>query len=206
MEKFVAVTGPAAALPQANVDTDAIIPAGRMVTMERRGLGKQLFGDWRYDEEGRERPDFVLNRPQTRHAVILMAGDNYACGSSREHAVWAMMDFGFRAVVAPSFASIFYENCFKNGLLPVTLPEATVEEILTQLAAAPGSQMSVDLQTCTVTTPAGRVVGFALETARRTALLEGLDYIGQTLARVHAIDAFQAADRERRPWVWRRGG
>ncbi len=205
MEKFVRVTGIAAALPRINVDTDAIMPKKWCVTTSREGLGRGLFAEWRYAaDETTENPDFVLNHPACRGARILVAGANFGCGSSREHAVWAHLDFGIRAIVASSFASIFYGNCFNNGLLPVRLPEPVVLDILRQLEARPGAAMSVDLDACAVTGPDGAVHPFTVEPAARQALLEGLDEIGATLKREAAIAAFQAADRTRRPWLWSR--
>jgi 3-isopropylmalate/(R)-2-methylmalate dehydratase small subunit len=202
MEKFIRVTGIAAPLPRRNVDTDAIMPKRWCVSISKEGFGAGLFGDWRYDLAGREVPDFVLNREPWRRARILVAGANYGCGSSREMAVWGHLQFGIRAVIAPSFASIFHNNCFKNGLLPVTLPDAVVDKILAELAARPGAEMTVDLVAGTVTAPDGTVHAFAIDPARRAALLEGLDEIGETLRHAAAIDAFQAADRRRRPWAW----
>lgn len=202
MEKFTRVTGVAAPLKRINVDTDAIMPKRYCIATTRAGMGVGLFGDWRYDLQGRENPDFVLNRPTYRTAKILVAGANYGCGSSREMAVWGHLQFGIRAVIAPSFASIFYENCFKNGLLPVTLSEASVEDLLNRLAAKPGATMTVDLVGLTVTGPDGANYAFTLDPTRRTALLEGLDEIGVTLTHATQIAAFQKDDRARRPWVW----
>ncbi len=203
MEKFVRVTGVACPLARINVDTDAIMPKRWCVSITKEGFDKGFFGDWRYDLDGREIPSFVLNRAPYRDAKILVAGANYGCGSSREMAVWGHLQFGIRAVIAPSFASIFEENSFKNGLLPVVLPEAVVIDLLAALDAHPGAHMTVDLEAERVTGPDARVYPFAVEPARRRALLEGQDEIGQTLRHRGAIDAFQAADRTRRPWVWR---
>lgn len=202
MDKFTRVAGVAAPLPRINVDTDAIMPKKWCVSITKSGYGEGLFGDWRYDLDGREVPDFVLNRPPYRNATILVAGANYGCGSSRETAVWGHVQFGIRAVVAPSFASIFFENAFKNGLLPVTLPEPVVQQMLDQLAAAPGATMEVDLVAQTVTGPDGARHNFTTDPARREALLQGLDDIGVTLTHAAAIDSFQAADRRNRFWAW----
>jgi 3-isopropylmalate/(R)-2-methylmalate dehydratase small subunit len=180
------------------------MPKRWCVSISKSGFGEGLFGDWRYDLEGREEPDFVLNRPPYRNAKILVAGANYGCGSSREMAVWGHVQFGIRAVIAPSFASIFFENSFKNGLLPLTLPEPVVQRMLDQLAAEPGATMEVDLVAQTVTGPDGSRYQFSIDPARREALLQGLDDIGVTLTHGAAIDRFQAADRRNRAWAWPR--
>ncbi len=203
MEQVTVVRGVAAPLPRINVDTDAIMPKRWCISLSKEGFGQGFFGDWRYDLQDRENPAFVLNQPPYRQAKILVAGANYGCGSSREMAVWGHLQFGIKAVVAPSFASIFYNNCFKNGLLPATLPEAVVQRILARLAERKGAEMSVDLVARTVTAPDGGVHSFDIDEAGRSALLEGLDEIGQTLRHADAIAAFQAADRTRRPWIWR---
>jgi 3-isopropylmalate/(R)-2-methylmalate dehydratase small subunit len=204
MEKFTRLAGIAAPLPRINVDTDQIMPREWCISITKTGFGKGLFGGWRYRPDGSENPEFVLNQPAYRGATILVAGANYGCGSSREMAVWGHLEYGIRAVIAPSFASIFHENCFKNGVLPVVLPQGMVESILGQLAARPGATMTVDLTECTVTTPDGGRHEFTVDAPRRTMLLEGLDEIGVTLKHEDAIAAFQGADRGRRPWVWGR--
>lgn len=203
MEPFTRITGIAAPLPRINVDTDQIMPLKWCLSISKTGFGKGLFGHWRYRADGSDNVDFVLNQPAYRGAVILVAGANYGCGSSREAAVWGHREFGIRAIVAPSFAAIFQENCFKNGVLPATLPEATVERLLARLAERPGATMTVDLVAQTIAGPDG-VHGFTVDPARRAALLEGLDDIGETLRHGEAIAAFQAADRARRPWAWPR--
>lgn len=203
MQPFTSVAGPAAGLPDVNIDTDVIIPAHRMAAIVRERLGENAFGDRRYDRHGREIPDFILNR--VRNAVILVAGRNFGCGSSREHAVWALLDFGIRVVIAPSYGAIFYENCFKNGLLAVVLAEPKVERLLRQLDAAPGATMAVDLESCSLRAPDGEAFEFAIGAAQRQMLLEGLDPIMLTLKNETRINAFQDADRRKRPWVWRRG-
>ena len=200
MEKFTAVKGIAASFRQENIDTDAIIPATYLRSLNA-DLGGGLFGRSRYGADGKESPDFVLNRPPFRDSRILVAGANFGCGSSREGAVWALLRFGIRCVIAPSFGDIFFENAFKNGLLPVILPEHEVRALLDYLAATNDPTLSVDLKRCVVETPQGRSIPFAIPPARRTALLEGLDEIGQTLQHGAEIAAFQTADGVKRPWV-----
>jgi 3-isopropylmalate/(R)-2-methylmalate dehydratase small subunit len=195
MEPFITLTGIAAPLLRANIDTDLIIPKQFLKTLVRSGLGQHLFSEVRYDAEGCERPDFILNQAPYRGASILLAGPNFGCGSSREHAPWALKDFGIRAILAPSFADIFYTNCFANGLLPVTLPMAAIEA----LASVEGP-LTVDL-------PAQRVRGgahsfaFDLEPARKAVLLEGLDEIKRTEANLADIAAFEARRRKEAPWL-----
>ncbi len=201
MEKFTRVSGIAAPFPKANIDTDAIIPAQWLRSVSA-DLGKGLFGGWRYDVEGKERPDFILNQSPYRRAKIIVGGPNFGCGSSREGAVWALLRFGIRSVVAPSFGDIFFENAFKSGLLPVTLPESQVAELLEFLQTTNDPSLAVDLERCIVEMPHGVTFPFAIPHARRTALLEGLDEIGQTLRHDAAITAFQAHDREVRPWIY----
>ena len=201
MRRFTIEEGAAAPLLRANIDTDAIIPQTESVTAGRTGLGKGLFARWRYDLERRENPDFVLNRPGFRHAKFLLTGANFGCGSSREHAVWALADFGIRAVIAPGFADIFYANSIKNGLLPVVLPEATVAALAVQASVRPGP-FTVDLERCVVAPPGGEPVGFEISPAQREMLLEGLDEIGLTLRRESEIAAFRERDRRERPWAY----
>ncbi|TWA69894.1 3-isopropylmalate dehydratase small subunit [Azospirillum brasilense] len=195
------ITGIAAPLPRANVDTDAIIPKAHLLTIHRSGLGAGLFSEWRFDDEGRERPDFVLNQAPWREARILLAGENFGCGSSREHAVWSLMDFGIRCVIAPSFASIFHENCQKNGLAAVTLDEAALAHLVACAQATPATTTTVDIEASRVTAPNGREFPFTMEAARRQALLEGLDEIGASLCHDAAMAAFEARDRAQRPWI-----
>jgi 3-isopropylmalate/(R)-2-methylmalate dehydratase small subunit len=207
MEKVSRITGVAAPLLRDNIDTDAIMPTPWM-TRADADFGQALFGFWRYHDTKaeKERDDFILNRAPFRATRILVAGINFGCGSSREHAVWALMGFGIRAVIAPSFGDIFYENAAKNGLLAVTLPAETVAALGRMLEqGAGGHQMTVDLVACTVTAPDGSVYSFAIDPARRTALLEGLDEIGITLKDAGAIAAFQARDRAARPWIYDAG-
>ena len=202
MEPFIQLQGTAAPLPRINIDTDAIIAVQHVYTLSKARLGQYLFHRWRYAEDGSETREFVLNREPFRHASILVARANFGCGSSREHAVWALADFGFRSIIAPSFASIFYENCIKNGILPVTLPEDAVEELLAVLERNPGETVTVDLRSCQVVFPDRSIHAFEIDEARRDTLLQGLDPI--TLAESHEEDiaAYQRRDRQARPWVW----
>lgn len=202
LEKVTEIRGIAAPLPRVNVDTDAIMPKIHLVTISREGLGKGLFSEWRWEPDGSEIPDFVLNRTPYRNARILLAGENFGCGSSREHAVWGLMDFGIRCVIAPSFASIFYENCKKNGLVAVVLPEDAVNALMAAAEAMPDRETVVSIKDCTVTGPDGMVYAFDMEDDRREALLEGLDEIGMTLRHEAAISEYQARDRQARPWIY----
>jgi 3-isopropylmalate/(R)-2-methylmalate dehydratase small subunit len=203
MEPFTVLTGVAAPLFRADINTDAIIPMRWLVTATRAGLGAGLFGGWRYRADGAEDPAFVLNQPEYREARILIAGPNFGCGSSREHAPWALLDFGIRCIIAPGFASIFFENCLKNGILPAVLPVSEVEA-LAQWAQQTGAQarLTVDLTRSTIIDPEGNCRQFELEPSRRTALLEGRDEIDETLTHARAIAEFQARDRAARPWVY----
>jgi 3-isopropylmalate/(R)-2-methylmalate dehydratase small subunit len=198
MEAFVRHTGLVAPLDRVNVDTDQIIPKQFLKRIERTGFGQFLFFDWRYLDNGQPNPAFELNRPGYAGASILVAGRNFGCGSSREHAPWALYDYGFRAIIAPSFADIFYNNCCKNGLLPVTLPDEAVTELLTKAQAQPGYQLTVDLQAQLVTDDAGFRAPFTVDPFRRDCMLRGLDDIGLTLEHEPAIAAYEA----RRP-RWR---
>ncbi len=193
MKPFVKHHGLVAAMDRANVDTDQIIPKQFLKRIERTGFGQFLFHDWRRKEDGSEDPQFELNQPRHRGATILLARRNFGCGSSREHAPWALEDYGFRAVIAPSFADIFYNNCFKNGLLPVRLDEATVDVLFKRAAAREGYQLTVDLEKCTVEDDAGLKIPFQVEPSRRHSLLNGLDDIGLTLAHEDKIAAYEAA-------------
>lgn len=201
MQAFDALSGVAVPMDRANIDTDAIIPQRWLVTVTREGLGTGLFGSWRYDAQGHARPDFILNQPAYAQACILVAGANYGCGSSREHAVWAHLDHGIRAVIAPSYGPIFYENCLNNGLLPVVLPDETVATLLRLLHAHPGAVCHVDLRAQEVTGPDGTVYHFTMDAGRRTALLEGLDDIGMSFRQLDAIEAFQARQLREQPWL-----
>jgi 3-isopropylmalate/(R)-2-methylmalate dehydratase small subunit len=201
MEKFDRLTGIAAPLLLENINTDAIIPVPWIVNFGR-DLGQGLFGGWRYDATEREKPDFVLNQPPYREARILLAGRNFGCGSSREEAVWALLGFGIRCVIAPSFGDIFFENSFKNGLLPVVLEPDGVGALARAIAEAPSPVLTVDLEACTVGAPRGPQLSFTIQEGRRRNLLLGLDEIGQTLTHGADIERFQAADRVRRPWIY----
>ncbi len=200
MDAFTTLTGIAAPLDRANADTDQIIPKQFLKRIERTGFGKFLFFDWRYEADGRTpNPDFLLNQPQYQGAAILIAGKNFGCGSSREHAPWALNDYGFRAIIAPSYADIFYNNCFKNGMLPLVMPEETVA-LLMQRALTPGYTLTVDLQSQTVSDSAGWRETFEVDAFRRHCLLNGLDDIGLTMQHEPDITAYEAA----RP-AWKRG-
>jgi len=191
MEKFTTLTGIAAPLPMINVDTDKILPAVYLKTIKRTGLGKVLFDEIRYRPDGSENPDFVLNQPSYRQAQIIVAGDNFGCGSSREHAPWALLDFGISCVIAPSFADIFYNNCFKNGLLPIVLPQETVDRLMEDARKGANSVLTIDLDKQTISRPDGEVVPFEIDPFRRQCLLEGLDEIGITLSMEEAIEGFE---------------
>ena len=201
MEKFETLTGVAAPLPQINVDTDMIIPKQFLKTIKRTGLGKNLFDEMRYDDNGDEKPDFVLNKPAYRDAKILVAGENFGCGSSREHAPWAIQDFGIRCVIAPSFADIFFNNCFKNGILPIALPQDEVDKLMADAENGANATLTVDLERQTITRPDGAVVTFDVDPFRKRCLLEGLDDIGLTLEREADISAFEARRAAERPWL-----
>ena len=203
MQPFTLLDGRAAPLAVANIDTDQIIPKQFLKTVEREGLAKGLFYDLRFDGEGRERPDFVLNQPAYDGASILIAGDNFGCGSSREHAPWALLDFGVRCVIAPSFADIFYNNCFNNGLLPIALPEDEVRALMDE--AKGGNHMfTVDLEAQTVVSPSGRKLAFEIDPGRKEKLVKGLDAVGETLQHAAEIDVFEARRRLGQPWMERR--
>lgn len=200
MRAYKTVTGVAAPLPVANVDTDKIIPARFLKTLTRSGLGKHLFDGLRYDETGAEIPDFVLNRPAYRQAEILIALDNFGCGSSREHAPWALQDFGLKVVIAPSFADIFYNNSFKNGLLPVTLPREVCEQLMEEAELGANARITVDLERQVVVRANGEEVHFDIDPFRKKTLLEGLDEIGQTLSKKPTIEGYEAKLAESQPW------
>jgi 3-isopropylmalate/(R)-2-methylmalate dehydratase small subunit len=200
MEKFTRLTGVAAPLPMVNVDTDMVIPKNYLKVTERTGLGKHLFAEMRFNEDGSERPDFVLNRSAWRQAEILIAFENFGCGSSREHAPWALRDFGIRCVIAPSFADIFFNNCFKNGILPLVLPKAVCVELIDDAERGANATLTIDLEAQALTRPDGERIAFEVEPSRRSRLLEGLDEIGATVAKAHRIDAFEARVRRSQPW------
>jgi 3-isopropylmalate/(R)-2-methylmalate dehydratase small subunit len=201
MDKFTTLTGVAAPLNMINVDTDMIIPKNYLKTIKRTGLGKSLFAEMRYDESGREKPDFVLNKGPYRNARILVSGQNFGCGSSREHAPWALLDFGIRCVIAPSFADIFFNNTFKNGILPVMLPESRVNELLRFLLELPGAEITIDLPAQTVKGPDGKVDSFEIDSFRKHCLINGLDDIGLTLEKETSITAYEKRISGDRPWA-----
>ena len=201
MKKFNTLRGVAAPLPMVNVDTDMIIPKNFLKTIKRTGLGTALFAEMRYDEGGREKPDFILNKAPFRKATILVAGTNFGCGSSREHAPWALLDFGIRCVIAPSFADIFFNNTFKNGILPIALPEARVNQLLRFLLELPGAEVSIDLPTQTVRGPDGQTDTFEIDAHRKHCLINGLDDIGLTLQKEAAMRAYEAKAAVGRPWA-----
>jgi 3-isopropylmalate dehydratase/3-isopropylmalate/(R)-2-methylmalate dehydratase small subunit len=200
MEAFTRLDAKAAPLPLANIDTDQIIPKQFLKTVEREGLGKGLFYDFRFDGEGHEKTDFVLNRPEYKGTGILVAGDNFGCGSSREHAPWALMDFGIRCVVSTSFADIFYNNCFQNGLLPVVLKADEVQSLMEE-AKGGNHVATVDLAAQTVSSPSGKVFHFEIDPARKAKMLNGLDAIGETLQSAPSIDVFESKRALAQPWL-----
>jgi len=211
MQKFETHEGIAAPLDRANVDTDAIIAKQYLKSIKRTGFGPNLFDDWRYLDPGepgmdhskrRLNPEFVLNQPRYRGASVLLARDNFGCGSSREHAPWALLDYGFRVVIAPSFADIFYNNCFKNGLLPVVLPRTAVDTLFSECLATNGYRLRVDLPAQQVATPAGQVFRFDIDAFRKHCLLHGLDDIGLTLEHVADIRAYEERRRREAPWLF----
>ncbi len=203
MQKFTTLTGVAAPLPMTNVDTDMIIPKQFLKTIKRTGLGAALFHELRVSEDGKVIPDFVLNKPAYQKAKILVAGENFGCGSSREHAPWALLDFGIRCVIAPSFADIFYSNCFKNGILPVVLPKETCERLSKLAENGANATFTIDLDKQTVTTPEGDQVAFEVDPFRKHCLMGGLDDIGLTLQQVTAIDRFESESRHQYTWLSR---
>ena len=200
MQPFDKLTGPAAPLPIANLDTDQLIPKQFLKTVTRKGLAQGLFYDFRFDFDGKPKPDFVLNQPAYKGVNILVCGDNFGCGSSREHAPWALLDFGVRCVIAPSFGDIFYNNCFENGLLPIRLPAEEVHELMDE-ARGGNHRFSVDLEAQTVTSPSGKVVHFDIHPGRKEKLLGGLDSIGETLVHVSDIDRFEHRRADAAPWL-----
>jgi 3-isopropylmalate/(R)-2-methylmalate dehydratase small subunit len=201
MDKFTTLTGVAAPLPIINVDTDKIIPKQHLKTVERTGLGKALFEELRYRDDGSENPDFVLNQPAYRQAKILVAGENFGCGSSREHAPWALMDFGIKCVIASSFADIFYSNSFKNGMLLIKLPQAIVNELMDDAKKGANARVTVDLANQTITRPDGGTVKFEIDPFLKDCLLNGLDDIGLTLKKESKIAAFEQKQHLSQPWL-----
>jgi 3-isopropylmalate/(R)-2-methylmalate dehydratase small subunit len=204
MEPFTTITGLVAPLDRTNVNTDEITPARFLKTIRRTGFEKVLFANWRYlDPNGQTpNPDFVLNQPRYQGATILLTEDNFGCGSSREHAPWAIRDYGFRCLIAPSFADIFYNNCFNNGILPITLEHPVIRELFAEAEANEGYTLQVDLAAQTVTTPAGRVLRFEIDQFRKNALLQGLDNIGWTLSHSDEIAAYESRRKQEAPWLF----
>jgi len=200
MQPFTDLHARAAPLDIANLDTDQIIPKQFLKTVDREGLGKGLFYDLRFEADGRPKPGFVLDDPRYAGAAVLIAGDNFGCGSSREHAPWALLDFGIRCVIAPSFADIFYNNCFENGLLPIALPEAEVRALMAE-AKGGNHVFSVDLAAQAVTAPSGQTYRFEIDPARKEKLLQGLDSVGETLRRGPDIDSYESRQALTRPWL-----
>jgi 3-isopropylmalate/(R)-2-methylmalate dehydratase small subunit len=201
MEPFTKLTAVAAPLPMINVDTDMIIPKQFLKTIKRTGLGQALFHEMRTRPDGTENPDFVLNKPAYQHARILVAGANFGCGSSREHAPWALLDFGIRCVLAPSFADIFYNNCFKNGILPIALPQDAIDKLMDDAERGANAVISIDLEKQEIRGPDGGCLKFEIDPFRKQCLVEGLDDIGLTLRHDAALAAFEVADRAARPWA-----
>ena len=201
MEKFEPVSGIAAPMPLVNIDTDMIIPKQFLKTIKRTGLGVNLFDEMRYDEDGNEFPDFVLNKPAYRNAEIFVAGDNFGCGSSREHAPWALRDFGIKVVISTSFADIFHNNCFKNGILPVVLPKEQVDVLMEDAGKGENARITVDLEAQTVSTSDGTTFSFDVDPFQKHCLLEGLDDIGLSMQKMDAIEAFEGKARARTPWI-----
>ena len=201
MDKFTTLTGVAAPMPIRNIDTDMIIPKLHLKTIKRTGLGKVLFEEMRYDENGNEKPDFVLNKPAYRGAEIIIAGDNFGCGSSREHAPWALLDFGIRCVISTSFADIFYSNSFKNGILPIKLPQEDVDKLMEAATRGANATITVDLENQTITGPDGGEIKFDIDPFRKHCLLEGLDDIGLTMQRKDKIDAYEEKQKTTQPWL-----
>ena len=211
MDKLTQLTGLVAPLDRANVDTDAIIPKQFLKSIKRTGFGPNLFDEWRYLDNGEPgqdcstrplNPDFVLNQNRYQGASVLLTRTNFGCGSSREHAPWALLDYGFRVVIAPSYADIFYNNCFKNGILPIRLDESIVDQLFTETEANEGYELSVDLEACELKTPSGEIFSFEVEPARRFCLLNGLDDIGITLQDEAAIAEYQQNRRQQKPWLF----
>ena len=201
MEKFSRLTGVAAPLPVVNVDTDMIIPKDYLKTIKRTGLGKGLFAEARYNEDGSENPEFVLNQPAWRNASILVAGDNFGCGSSREHAPWALLDFGIRCVISTSFADIFYNNCFKNGILPIVVSQEDLDKLMDDARRGANATVSVDLEEQEIRGPDGGVIKFDIDAFKKHCLLNGLDDIGLTLEKASAIDRYEAKASENHSWL-----
>ena len=201
MDKFTTLTGIAAPMPLVNIDTDMIIPKQFLKTIQRSGLGVNLFDEMRYTLDGKEIPEFVLNQPAYRKAEIIVAGDNFGCGSSREHAPWALLDFGIRCVIATSFADIFFNNCFKNGILPVVLPQEAIDHLMDDARKGANARMTIDLECQTVTASDGTAFKFEVDAFKKHCLMNGLDDIGLTLEKAASIDSYEAKVATLRPWA-----
>ena len=201
MDKFTTLTGVAAPMPLINVDTDMIIPKQFLKTIKRSGLGANLFDEMRFNDDGSEVEEFVLNKAAYRNAEILVAGDNFGCGSSREHAPWALLDFGIRCVIAPSFADIFYNNCFKNGILPIALPQEDVDKLMEDAERGANATLTVDLENQVIKGPDGGEIAFEVDAFKKHCLLNGLDDIGLTMEKAGSVDAFEAARASSQPWI-----
>ncbi|MET0481558.1 MAG: 3-isopropylmalate dehydratase small subunit [Aestuariivirgaceae bacterium] len=201
MDRFTTLTGVAAPLDIMNVDTDMIIPKQYLKTIKRTGLGAGLFSEMRFNDDGSENPDFVLNKPAYRQAKILVAGDNFGCGSSREHAPWALLDYGIRCVISTSFADIFYNNCFNNGILPITVPQHDLDKLFEDARRGANATLTIDLEAQEIHGPDGGVVTFEIDPARKEKLLKGLDDIGVTIERGEEIGAFEAKKAGSHPWL-----
>ena len=201
MDKFVKLTGVAAPLPVVNIDTDMIIPKDYLKTIKRTGLGTGLFAEARYNEDGTPNPDFVLNKPAYQNASILVAGDNFGCGSSREHAPWALLDFGIRCVISTSFADIFYNNCFKNGILPIVVSPENLEKLMDDASRGANATLTVDLEAQEIHRPDGGVIKFDIDPFKKHCLIHGLDDIGLTMEKAAHIDDFEEKAADERPWV-----
>jgi 3-isopropylmalate/(R)-2-methylmalate dehydratase small subunit len=202
MEKFTKLRGVAAPLPMINVDTDMIIPKQFLKTLARTGLGKHLFTEMRYNADGSEKPDFVLNQAPYRKASILVSGANFGCGSSREHAPWSLLDFGIRCVIAPSYADIFFNNCFKNGILPIVLPQEEVDKLMEDAEKGANAIVTIDLEAQQITRPDGETIHFDVDPFRKHCLLNGLDDIGLTLQKATKIDGFEGQQQAQQPWLY----
>jgi 3-isopropylmalate/(R)-2-methylmalate dehydratase small subunit len=201
VEKFDKLTGVAAPMNMINVDTDMIIPKNFLKTIKRSGLGKNLFDEMRYDRDGNENPDFVLNKPAYREAKIIVAGDNFGCGSSREHAPWALLDFGIRCVISTSFADIFYNNCFKNGILPIRVTKEQLDDLINDAERGSNATLSIDLESQTIQGPDGGEVKFEIDSFKKHLLLNGLDEVGLTLQKSDKVDSFEAQQNTSQPWL-----
>ena len=201
MDKFTQLTGVAAPMPEINIDTDRIIPKNYLKTIKRTGLGTALFAEVRYDEQGKENPNFILNKPAYRKAEIIVAGDNFGCGSSREHAPWALLDFGIRCVISTSFADIFFNNSFKNGILPIKLPQSEVDKLMDDAERGANATLTIDLEKQEIRRPDGEIITFDIDPFRKHCLLNGLDDIGLTLQHAKKIDSYESRQSADKPWL-----